>query len=123
MRVPSARWRRIGASASLDARERLRGVLLAAGQEGVRERRVGHAPAHQHLRERSAHAELALQPRGIRGALGNLEATGLHPGETTAGVGRNANQRHRGRARAGAARARPISGWSYALAVTWKTGW
>jgi hypothetical protein len=73
-----------------DAREQLRRVLLAAVQERASERGLGHAPAHQHLRDGTAHTELTLQPRDILlGAIGYLKAAQLHPGETTARVGRN----------------------------------
>ena len=45
----------------LDAGEAPSAVLLVGVQEGARRRRLGKPAAHEHLRERAAHAELALQ--------------------------------------------------------------
>ena len=59
----------------VDARERRRIVPLARGQPGARGAGLAQAPAHEHLRRRVAHAELALE-REHRGdvARGDLQA-------------------------------------------------
>ncbi len=64
----------------LDPGERLRGMLLGRVEEGPRLLRLGVAAPDEHLRERRADGELALQAPHIRGrARGDLELAWLHP--------------------------------------------
>ena len=69
-----------------DAGERRRRVLVVGREEGTRPDRVCEPAAHEHLRDRAAHAELALEPphvgiraRGISKRVPGTPAT-LRPG-------------------------------------------